>query len=60
MLEMLAGLILGAAAVWFIERYHDRREAQLMNLIGQLQIQVQTLQGEVQRLKEPPIPAEEM
>ena len=57
---LLVGLGIGAAAVWFGERYHEKRTAQLLNLIGQLQVQVDSLHREVARLKEPPIPQEEL
>ena len=57
---LLVGLAIGAGAVWFAERYHERRTAQLLNLIGQLQVQVDSLHREVARLKEPPIPQEEL
>lgn len=57
---LLIGLVIGAGAVWFAERYHERRTQQLLNLVGQMQLQVEELRREVERLKEPPIPEEEM
>lgn len=57
---MLVGLVLGAGAVWFVERYHERKQAQLLNLIGQMQVRLEQLSDEVERLKEPPIPTEEL
>lgn len=57
---LLVGLVIGAAAVWFGERYHEKRTQQLLNLIGQMQIQMEGLRREVARLKEPPIPEEEL
>ena len=57
---LLVGLAIGACAVWFIERYHERRTQQLLNLVGQMQVQIESLRREVERLKEPPIPAEEL
>lgn len=57
---LLVGLALGAAAVWFGERYHEKRTAQLLNLVGQMQVQIEQLRKEVEYLKEPPIPTEEL
>mgnify|MGYP007090107782 CR=1 FL=1 len=57
---LLAGVVLGAGAVWFMERYHEKRAAELLNIVGQLQLRVDQLQREVDQLQEPPIPAEEM
>ena len=57
---LVVGLLLGAGAVWFAERYHERRYQQLLNLVGQMQLQIGQLQQEIERLKEPPIPEEEM
>jgi uncharacterized membrane-anchored protein YhcB (DUF1043 family) len=57
---LLVGLVLGAGAVWLMERYHERRTQQLLNLLGQMQIQVEQLRKEVDRLQEPSIPEEEM
>lgn len=57
---LLIGLVLGAGAVWFAERYHEKRYQQMLNIVGQMQLQVEQLRQEVERLKEPPIPEEEM
>lgn len=57
---LLIGLVIGAGAVWFAERYHEKRYQQMLNIVGQMQLQVEQLRQEVERLKEPPIPEEEM
>lgn len=57
---MLVGLAIGAAAVWFAERYHERRTQALLNLVGQMQTQIEALRREVDRLNEPEIPQEEL
>lgn len=57
---LLIGLVLGAGATWFAERYHEKRYQQMLNVLGQMQLQVEQLRLEVERLKEPPIPEEEM
>lgn len=57
---LVVGLLLGAGAVWFAERYHERRYQQMLNVLGQMQLQVEQLRQEVERLKEPPIPEEEL
>ena len=57
---LLVGLVLGAGAVWLVERYHERKRDQLFSAIGQMQAQMETMRGRIQQLEEPPIPTEEL
>ena len=57
---LLAGLAIGAAAVWFAERYHERKRDQLFSAIGQMQVQIETMRQRIQQLEEPSIPEEEL
>lgn len=57
---LLAGLAIGAAAVWFAERYHERKRDQLFSAIGQMQMQIEQMRGRIQQLEEPAIPTEEL
>lgn len=57
---LLAGLVLGAGAVWLVERYHERKRDELMHVLGQTQMQVDELRLRMAQLEEPPIPEEEL
>ncbi len=57
---LLVGLVLGAGAVWLVERYHERKRDQLFSAIGQMQVQIETMRQRIAQVEEPPIPEEEM
>ena len=57
---LLVGLAVGAAAVWFAERYHEKKRDQLFSAIGQMQMQIEQMRGRIAQLEEPPIPTEEL
>jgi hypothetical protein len=57
---LLAGLAIGAAAVWSAERYHERKRDQLFSAIGQMQMQIEGMRQRIAQLEEPPIPEEEL
>lgn len=57
---LLIGLVIGAGAVWFAERYHERKTQELLNVMGQMQLKLEQMHEEIERLKEPLIPEEEL
>lgn len=57
---LLAGLVIGAAAVWSVERYHEHKRDQLYAVVGQMQAQMEQMRQHIVRLEEPPIPTEEL